>query len=171
MSDFMVRNEGTVWVFAPQTAESRVFVKTELALEPWQQWAGSMFAVEHRYAPALCNMLQDEGFVLTGQTKEANMTMLTPKFPMGQIVATPGAIEAMEGAGQTADFFLDQHASGNWGVVDAEDWQLNDQAVVDGSRLLSAYKTLKGVKLWVITEATDDNGHRAATTLLLPDEY
>ena len=99
------------------------------------------------------------------------MNMVAPKFPMGQVVATPGAIEAMEKAGQTADFFLDQHASGNWGIVDQEDWQLNDQAVMDGSRLLSAYQTLKGVKLWVITEATDDKGHRAATTLLLPDEY
>ena len=99
------------------------------------------------------------------------MNMVAPKFPMGQVVATPGAIEAMEKAGQTADFFLDQHASGNWGIVDEEDQALNDQAVVDGSRLLSAYQTLKGGKLWVITEATDDKGHRAATTLLLPDEY
>ena len=55
--------------------------------------------------------------------------------------------------------------------VEAEDWQANDQALADGSRLLSAYNTLKGVKLWIITEAENDNGQRAATTLLLPDEY
>jgi hypothetical protein len=47
----------------------------------------------------------------------------------------------------------------------------NDEALKDGSRILSAYLTLKGKKLWVITEATDDDGHRAATTLLLPEEY
>lgn len=99
------------------------------------------------------------------------MKMLTPKFPLGQVVATPGALEAMEEAGQTPDFFLDQHVSGNWGIVDEEDWALNDQALVDGSRLLSAYLTLKGKKIWVISEATDDDGHRAATTLLLPEEY
>ena len=99
------------------------------------------------------------------------MKMFSPKFPLGQVVATPGAIEALEEAGQTPDFFLDQHVSGNWGIVDEEDWALNDQALKDGSRLLSAYRTLKGKKLWVITEATDDNGHRAATTLLLPEEY
>lgn len=99
------------------------------------------------------------------------MNMLTPKFQLGQVVATPGAIEAMEEAGQTPDFFLDQHASGNWGIVSEEDGALNDQALKDGSRLLSAYRTLKGKKLWVITEATDDDGHRAATTLLLPEEY
>ncbi len=93
------------------------------------------------------------------------------KFCLGQIVATPGAIAAMEASGQTPDFFLNRHASGDWGEVDEEDWMSNDQALVDGSRLLSAYRTLKGTKLWVITEAMDDHGHRAATTLLLPDEY
>ena len=99
------------------------------------------------------------------------MKVLTAKFSLGQIAATPGAIEAMEESGQTPAFFLDQHVSGNWGVVSEEDWALNDQALKDGSRILSAYLTLKGKKLWVITEATDDDGHRAATTLLLPEEY
>ena len=98
-------------------------------------------------------------------------TMITPKFPLGAIVATPGAIEAMQESGQTPDFFLVWHIARDWGEVDAEDWRLNDEALKDGSRLFSAYRTLKGTKLWVITEATDDNGHRAATTLLLPDEY
>ena len=48
---------------------------------------------------------------------------------------------------------------------------MNDEALLHGDRLLSAYRTLKGVKLWVITEAADDNGQRAATTILLPGEY
>jgi hypothetical protein len=55
--------------------------------------------------------------------------------------------------------------------VDEEDWRLNDEALKDGSRILSAYLTLKDKRLWIITEAADDNGHRAATTLLLPEEY
>jgi hypothetical protein len=99
------------------------------------------------------------------------MTMPAPKFTLGQIVATPAAIEAMEDSGQTPEFFLDQHRIGNWGDVDAEDWQLNDLATKDGSRIFSTYKTLRGVKLWIITEATDDEGHRIATTILLPDDY
>ena len=99
------------------------------------------------------------------------MKMLTPKFPLGHVVATPGAIEAMEEAGQPPAYFLDRHVAGDWGEVSPDDWQLNDDALRDGSRVLSAYRTLKGVKLWVITEETDDNGHREATTLLLPDEY
>ena len=99
------------------------------------------------------------------------MKMLAPKFPLGQVVATPGALEALQASGQTPDFFLGRHVTGNWGVVGEEDWALNDQALKDGSRLLSAYRTLKGVKLYVITEAADDNGRRAVTTILLPSEY
>ena len=92
--------------------------------------------------------------------------MSTAKFALGQIVATPGAIEAMQESGQSPEFFLQRHASGDWGQVDQEDWQLNDEAVKEGTRLLSAYMTLKGRKLWVITE-----WDRSATTILLPEEY
>ncbi len=55
--------------------------------------------------------------------------------------------------------------------MDAEDKRLNDQALVDGSRLLSAYRTLKGERIWIITEAVGDDGKRSATTLLLPAQY
>jgi hypothetical protein len=92
-------------------------------------------------------------------------------FSLGQLVATPAALEALQESGQTPDFFLQRHLSGDWGEVDSEDWQLNDQALIDGSRLVSAYRTLKGTRIWIITEATDDRGHRAATTILLPEDY
>ena len=96
---------------------------------------------------------------------------LAAKFPLGRLAATPGALEAMDESGQTAEFFLARHASGDYGEVNDEDRQLNDEALIHGDRILSAYRTLKGVKLWIVTEAADDNGHRAATTILLPDEY
>ena len=86
-----------------------------------------------------------------------------PKFSLGQILATPGALAALQESGQTPQFFLARHVRGDWGEVCAEDKLLNDQALVDGSRLLSAYTTLKGTKLWIITEAD-----RSATTILLP---
>jgi hypothetical protein len=93
------------------------------------------------------------------------------KFPLGQIVATPGALEAIEAAGQSPDFFLDKHVQGDWGEICDEDKQLNDQALVDGGRLLSAYRTLKNERIWIISEAADDNGKRLATTILLPEDY
>jgi hypothetical protein len=89
-----------------------------------------------------------------------------PKFSLGQIVATPGAIRALEESGQTPQFFLDRHVQGDWGVVDEADKTLNDQALANGERLLSAYRTLGNVRLWVITEA-----NRASTCVLLPEEY
>jgi hypothetical protein len=102
---------------------------------------------------------------------EESLVTDSPRFSLGKILATPGALEAIEESGQAPDYFLDRHVRGDWGEVEKEDWQLNDQALQEGSRILSAYKTLKGAKIWIITEATDDNGDRAATTLLLPDEY
>jgi hypothetical protein len=48
---------------------------------------------------------------------------------------------------------------------------LNDESLKDGSRLLSAYLLKDGTKIWIITEAEDDNGKREATTILLPEEY
>lgn len=90
----------------------------------------------------------------------------TNRFPLGQVVATPGAIRAMQEAQQNAAVFLARHAACDWGDICPEDKYLNDEAVNDEGRLLSAYSTSKGAKLWIITEAD-----RSATTILLPDEY
>jgi hypothetical protein len=94
-----------------------------------------------------------------------------PTFSLGQIVATPGALEALGKARQSAAEFVERHAWGDWGDVCKEDRQLNDHALIDGSRLLSAYRTSLGEKIWIITEAAGDSGSRAATTVLLPSEY
>ena len=85
----------------------------------------------------------------------------------GQIVATPGALEALQAAGQQPHEFLVRHLSGDWGDLDDEDRGLNDAAVIDGSRLLSAYTTGKGEWLWIITEASDDQGRCPRTTIRL----
>jgi hypothetical protein len=94
-----------------------------------------------------------------------NSTM-SAKFALGQVVGTPGAIEALEASNQTASAFLDRHIQGDWGDLDEEDRKLNDEAIQEGSRIFSAYHTAKGVKVWVITEAD-----RSSTCLLLPEEY
>ncbi len=88
------------------------------------------------------------------------------KFHLGQIVATPAALEAIAESGQSPSDFLSRHAQGDWGSVSPGDSRLNDEALIDGTRLLSAYATLNGVRIWIITEAD-----RSSTTLLLPEEY
>jgi hypothetical protein len=97
--------------------------------------------------------------------------IVQPKFNLGRTLATPAALKAIEDAGQTPEFFLEKHVQGDWGEVDDDDKRSNDQALVDGSRLLSAFRTLKNVRIWVITEAADDEGKRSATTTILPSEY
>ena len=89
-----------------------------------------------------------------------------PLFSLGQCVATPGALAALEEAGQTPADFLDRHIHGDWGNIHPGDKGANEQALQDGDRIFSVYVTSKGVKLWVITEAD-----RASTCILLPDEY
>ena len=87
-------------------------------------------------------------------------------FSLGRIVATPGALRALERANQSAASFLGRHAGGDWGELDREDVRENEFSVAHGFRLLSNYTTAAGEKLWIITEAD-----RSSTTLLLPDEY
>ena len=87
-------------------------------------------------------------------------------FPLGQIVATPGCLRALERAGEQAGDFLRRHQRHDWGIVCAEDRRANDSALTEGTRLLSAYRLSNSVKIWIITE-----GDRSVTTLLLPDEY
>lgn len=96
---------------------------------------------------------------------------MNAKFNPGQIVATPGALEALAESGQEATFFLEKHLSGDWGEVDADDQKVNDQALLDGSRILSSYRTLKGVEIWLLTEAEGDDGQRASTCITTPEEY
>ena len=89
-----------------------------------------------------------------------------PRFALGRCLATPGAVEAINDAGQAPAVFLDRHLRGDWGDCDAEDRQRNEEALQMGARIFSVYHTRKGIKLWVITEAD-----RSATTILLPSEY
>lgn len=94
-----------------------------------------------------------------------------PLFPLGQVVATPGALEVLTQAGQSPAEFLTRHSKGDWGELSEEDRRLNDESVRDGSRILSAYRTKSDVRIWIITEASDDHGRRESTSLLLPEEY
>ena len=89
-----------------------------------------------------------------------------PLFRLGMVLITPGAILALAQANQSALALLERHAYGDWGNLTAEDWQANEQALKEGSRLFSTYTLTTGRRLWIITE-----WDRSVTTLLLPMEY
>ena len=92
--------------------------------------------------------------------------MSKAKFLLGQLVATPGALKALEEASQNPLEFLSRHQHGDWGELGDEDKKENDFSVLNNFRILSAYILTTRVKIWIITEAD-----RSVTTILLPDEY
>ena len=90
---------------------------------------------------------------------------MTGPLPLGQVLATPGALRLLAETGEDPFVYLARHAAGDWGDLCAFDRRQNEVAQRDGYRVLSAYDTPAG-KVWVITEAD-----RSATTILLPEEY
>ncbi len=97
-----------------------------------------------------------------------------PRFSLGQVVATPAALELLERLGKSVREYLERHAKCDFGDLSVDDVQANEDALVDGSRILSSY-VLDGegdaARIWVISEAEDESGDRLATTVLLPEEY
>lgn len=95
---------------------------------------------------------------------------MAAKFEMGRLVATPGALESMKELGIHPLSLVKRHLTGDWSEMSEEDREANEQAILDGSRIFSAYE-IQGVKLWLITDAADDQGKRFSTCILLPNEY
>ena len=86
-------------------------------------------------------------------------------FPLGRVVATPGALELLKEKGEDPLRYLARHCSGDLGEVDAHDRRENELSLKHGWRIVSSYPA--GEKtIWIITEAD-----RSITTILLPEEY
>ena len=99
----------------------------------------------------------------------------TPLFRLGQILATPGALDTLDRLGvDPLSLVLGRHVIGDWGDLCDEDRELNNHSLANGMRIFSSYKltassgdsTSSETVCWVITEAD-----RASTTILLPSEY
>lgn len=106
-------------------------------------------------------------------------TRLTAQFvplQLGTVYITAG-IAARIASGdistkRIAHLLIDRHMQAHWGDMDADDRQANDDALINGNRVLSCYSIRPGRpaigdnRVWIITEAD-----RSATTILLPEEY
>jgi hypothetical protein len=88
------------------------------------------------------------------------------KFSLGRILATPGALCALEDAQESALGYLRRHEPGDWGNVPLEDREENEFSLKHEFRLLSSYHLRDGTKIWIITEADG-----SITTSLLSSEY
>lgn len=84
-------------------------------------------------------------------------------FHPGQIVATSGALSALQDAGEIALPYLQRHLSGNWGELNAGDWRENEVSLQHDLRLLSAYSLPMGQRIRIFD--------RLSTCVLLREEY
>jgi hypothetical protein len=99
-------------------------------------------------------------------TPEIQLRIVTaPKFALGQLVATPNALEHL--THEDIACALNRHVTGDWGTLDKEDWAANERALEQGTRLLSVYFSKENnTKFYIITE-----WDRSVTTILLPEDY
>lgn len=100
------------------------------------------------------------------QKQQKTQPLSLPLFELGQVVATPGALNTLHSLGMTGLEQLKRHHRGDWGDLNAEDIATNNAALKNGERLFSSYQLMANIKLWIITESD-----RSVTTLLLPEEY
>jgi hypothetical protein len=85
---------------------------------------------------------------------------------LGATLATPAALNVLEKAEISAGSLFDRHICGDWGDLDQNDKNSNDDALKSGASVFSSYDLPTKATVWIITEAD-----RSATTILLPSEY
>ena len=90
---------------------------------------------------------------------------MTAPLPLGQVVATPGALKLLRKVREHPFEYLARHATGDGGELCAFDRRQNHIALREGYRVLSSYP-IGEERVWIITEAD-----RSITTILLPEEY
>ena len=109
---------------------------------------------------------------ITTPSGEAPKTLLEQGGVKMMVVGTPSSLEMLAANNQNPALLLNRHFEGDWGEICDEDRKLNEASVIDGNRVMSCYTVgPSSEKVWVITEAMNDEGYRAATTILLPSEY
>jgi hypothetical protein len=104
--------------------------------------------------------------------------MSTPKFLTGSIFTTQTVAKVIDETplfSTLCQVLLARHIQGDWGDLEEEDKESNEEALLEKGRLFSSYnltdelKSLISVdekKVWIITEYD-----RSATTILFPTEY
>ncbi len=100
-------------------------------------------------------------------THGLTLAVRLPRFELGKLVATPGALLLLARHQVNPLELIGRHVTGDFGDLDAEDLRSNEQAIERGMRVFSSYMLQNcDDKVWCITE-----WDRSVTTLLLPEEY
>ena len=101
------------------------------------------------------------------------------KIQIGEVYATKGISEDAEKNENFREFInicINRHINKDFGEMEEEDIESNNEAIINGSRIFSSYNINKNLKnqnekLWIITEAENDIKKREYTTILYPNEY
>jgi len=141
-----------------------------------------------KLAAALCAACTDQQFLADGAAiLELRQELEKARFPLGKVTITSGAVDALADAGEYAATFLARHVRGDWGEyghcddiqLSADErrrgWEATDDSgkinksnlISRRDRIMSEYRTGRGIRLWVITRLDGSGG----TTVLLPEEY
>ena len=91
------------------------------------------------------------------------------KFSVGQTVITNGVYALLQKDKEFEAFVgksFVRHCNGDWGDLDEEDKNANEDALKNGYRLLSKYEYNGDTSIYIITE-----WDRSVTTILFPSEY
>lgn len=86
-------------------------------------------------------------------------------FALGQVVSTPNALAFAQKNQIDLGQLLTRHQTGDWGDLEDEDKESNEEALNNDTRIFSSYSIAED-KIWIITEAD-----RSFTTLLMPSDY
>ena len=89
---------------------------------------------------------------------------IVPKFATGRITITAHAAAQLSSPDVTAA--LRRHLQADWGDLAFADKLQNERVLAKGGCLCSAYRSARGLRFYIITEAD-----RSVTTVLLPDDY
>lgn len=116
---------------------------------------------QHKHSAAAA-----QNWRLAADLLDTALLMLPGRVNLGQIVATPGALDTLAHAEQLPVEFLLRHKHGDWGHLDPHDLQINEDALTRRGRIVSVYRTRLDNPLWVITDAGWE-----VSTLLVPEEY
>lgn len=93
------------------------------------------------------------------------MNLMEPRFELGKTYATSGVTAWAERHQIDLTRLLRRHHCGEWGDLDADDKTANEDALIHGTRIFSAYK-IGTRKIYVISEHD-----RSMTTIMLAQEY
>ena len=99
-----------------------------------------------------------------GDSQWDSPNVIETLFPLGRVILTVRAYHTVPL--EDIRRAIVRHATGDWGELCEDDWAENQTALQLGYRLLSGYRSSKGIRFWIITEAD-----RSVTTVLLPEEY